>query len=154
MTIFAENPFDFNIMNNGMRYGFVWALAPRHYNDSMDEAATRALLRSVSELIRIRKRHRHILFDGRYCGPEGADGKGDEWVPHSVLQSWDGRGKASVVVNYDNKPVRATVSWPGTEGTRVEVCQPFQKNRSATLPVKIALPPRSCAAVAGMKGRI
>ena len=27
-TIFAENPFDFNIMNNGMRYGLVWAMAP------------------------------------------------------------------------------------------------------------------------------
>ena len=27
-------------MNNGMRYGMVWALAPRHYNDSLDERLT------------------------------------------------------------------------------------------------------------------
>jgi len=148
MTIFSESPFDFNIMNNGMRYGFVWALAPRHYNDSMDEAATRPLSRYVSELIRIRKRHRHILFDGRYCDTEGADVRGGKWVRHSVHQSLDGRGKASVVVNYDNKSARATVSWPGAKGLRVELCQPFQTNRSVTLPARITLPPRSCAVVA------
>ena len=43
-------------MNNGMRYGFVWDLAPRHYNDSVDEPLTRPLAKYVSELIRIRKR--------------------------------------------------------------------------------------------------
>ena len=42
-TIFAENPGDRNVMNNGMRYGFVWALAPRHYNASMDDPLTRPL---------------------------------------------------------------------------------------------------------------
>ncbi len=35
-TIFAESPGDVNVMNNGMRYGLVWAMAPRHYNDSLD----------------------------------------------------------------------------------------------------------------------
>ena len=49
-TIFAENPFDFNIMNNGMRYGLVWAMAPRHYNASMDEAVTQPLSKYVGEL--------------------------------------------------------------------------------------------------------
>jgi hypothetical protein len=54
-TIFGESPGDFNPMNNGMRYGLVWALAPRHYNDSLDEPLQRPLSRYVAELIRIRK---------------------------------------------------------------------------------------------------
>ena len=47
-TIFGESPGDFNPMNNGMRYGLVWALAPRHYNDSLDEPLQRPLSRYVS----------------------------------------------------------------------------------------------------------
>jgi hypothetical protein len=42
-TICAESPGDFNVMNNGMRYVLVWAVQPRHYNDSMDEPLTRPL---------------------------------------------------------------------------------------------------------------
>ncbi len=71
-TIFAENPFDFNIMNNGMRYGLVWAMAPRHYNSSMDEAVTQPLSKYVGELIRIRKKYADILFNGRFKDILGA----------------------------------------------------------------------------------
>ena len=46
-----ELPATFDPMNNGMRYGLVWDLAPRHYNDSVDEPLTRPLARYVSELI-------------------------------------------------------------------------------------------------------
>ena len=65
-TICAESPGDFNVMNNGMRYGLVWAVQPRHYNDSMDERLTRPLSRYVQELIRIRvqTQGRALLRDG------------------------------------------------------------------------------------------
>ena len=75
-TIFAENPGDFNVMNNGMRYGLVWAMAPRHYNESMDEKLTQPLSRYVAELIRIRKKHAAVLFHGRFRDTEGGDGDG------------------------------------------------------------------------------
>ena len=65
-TICAESPGDFNVMNNGMRYGLVWAVQPRHYNDSMDEPLTRRLSEYVRELIRIRAKHRDLLFLGRF----------------------------------------------------------------------------------------
>src|SRR5208282_3177179 len=61
-TICAESPGDFNVMNNGMRYGLVWAMQPRHYNDSMDERLTQPLSRYVQELIRIRGKHQELLF--------------------------------------------------------------------------------------------
>jgi len=44
----------------------VWALAPRHYNDSVDDILTRPLARYVSELIRIRKKYEDLLFYGRF----------------------------------------------------------------------------------------
>ena len=53
-TVFAENPGDFIQLNNGMRYGLVWAMAARHYNDSVEERLTRPLTRYLRELIRIR----------------------------------------------------------------------------------------------------
>ena len=62
-------------MNNGMRYGLVWAVQPRHYNDSMDEPLTRPLSRYVQELIRIRAKHMDLLFLGRFCDTRGAKSK-------------------------------------------------------------------------------
>jgi len=66
-TICAESPGDINVMNNGMRYGLVWAVQPRHYNDSMDERLTRPLSRYVQELIRIRSKHKMCSFWGDFA---------------------------------------------------------------------------------------
>jgi hypothetical protein len=147
-TIFAESPGDINIMNNGMRYGLVWAVAPLHYNDSMDTPQMRPLSRYVQELIRIRARFKDPLFLGRFRDTEGAKVQGGPQVRYSVFESMTGRGKAVVAVNYGNTPATATVDWAGADrGVRVAV--PFQAERDATLPARVELPPRTCAVIAG-----
>lgn len=145
-TICAERPGDFNVMNNGMRYGLVWAVQPRHYNASMDERLTRPLSRYVRELIRIRAKHKQVLFFGRFRDTAGAEVKAGKNVRHSVFEGMNGSGKACVVVNFGNQNTTAEVSWPG--GGEVEILQPFQPDRAAHLPVTLRLPPRTCAVVA------
>jgi hypothetical protein len=148
-TIFAENPGDFNVMNNGMRYGMVWALAPRHYNDSLDEALTRPLSRYVQELIRIRSKHRDVLFHGRFEDTLGADVQGHPDLRHSVFRSAGGEARqACVLVNYGTRPLETSVAWSDASRPRsVEVCQPHAEDRLATLPVTVRLAPQSCAVV-------
>lgn len=133
-------------MNNGMRYGLVWAVQPRHYNDSMDEPLTRPLSRYVRELIRIRSKHKQVLFFGRFRDTTGAEVKAGENVRHSVFEGMEGAGKACVVVNYGNKATTAEVSWPG--GGQVEMLQPFEPDWTAQLPIRLRLPSRTCAVVA------
>jgi hypothetical protein len=147
-TIFAENPGDFNVMNNGMRYGLVWAMAPRHYNDSMDEPVTRPLSRYVQELIRMRGKYKDVLFHGRFRDTEGAEVKAGRNVRYSVFEGMDKPGKACVVVNYGNEEATAEVRWAGGEGREVEVLQPFRKDAVTKLPVTVKLAPRTCAVVA------
>lgn len=147
-TITAERPGDFNVMNNGMRYGLVWAVQPRHYNDSMDEELTRPLSRYVQELIRIRSKHKEVLFLGRFCDTLGADVSGGTHIRYSVFEGMDGRGKACVVVNFGNEEASSEVSWAAGENQKVEILQPFQPDKTAQLPVKLTLPPRTCAVVA------
>jgi hypothetical protein len=128
MTIFGENPADYVQMNNGMRYGLVWALAPRHYNDSMDEALTRPLSRYVQELIRIRRRHAGLLFHGRFRDTLGAEVKAGPEVRYSVFEAGEGAGKAVVVVNFGREPAQVEVNWPGAARQEVEVLIPFQRS--------------------------
>jgi hypothetical protein len=146
-TICAESPGDFNVMNNGMRYGLVWAMQPRHYNDSMDEPLTRPLSRYVQELIRIRTKHREILFHGRFRDTVGAEVKAGENVRYSVFEGMGRPGKACVLVNYGNKEASAEVSWPGGEGHPVEVLKPFHADTVDKLPLRVRLAPRTCAVV-------
>ena len=118
-TIFGESPGDFNQMNNGMRYGFVWDLAPRHYNASVDEPLTRPLARYVSELIRIRKQYADLLFLGRFNDTMGATVDGGANVRYSVFKPLQAgkSGEACVVVNFDSTPQTVTVSLDGVSGT-------------------------------------
>jgi hypothetical protein len=147
-TIFAENPGDFNVMNNGMRYGMVWAFAPRHYMDSMDEPLTRPLSAYVKELIRIRSKHRDLLFEGRFQDGEGATVSRHRDVRYSVFRSAlpEIRRRACVVVNYGDRPRETSVGLSGGS-PRVEVLQPYHEDRVATSPVLIQLSPRACAVV-------
>ncbi len=147
-TICAESPGDFNVMNNGMRYGLVWAVQPRHYNESMDESLTRPLSRYVQELIRIRSKHKEVLFFGRFRDTLGAEVKCGANVRYSVFEGMDKPGKACVVVNFGNEQETAEVTWPGGEGSQVEVLMPFQPDRVQTLPATLRLAPRTCAVIA------
>jgi hypothetical protein len=146
-TICAESPGDFNVMNNGMRYGLVWAVQPRHYNDSMDEPLTRRLSEYVRELIRIRTKHRDLLFLGRFRDTLGAEVRAGKDVRYSVFEGVDKPGKACVVVNYSNEEAGAEVTWPGGEGETVEVLKPFHPEAEDKLPVKVQLAPRTCAVI-------
>jgi hypothetical protein len=147
-TICAESPGDINVMNNGMRYGLVWAVQPRHYNDSMDERLTQPLSRYVQELIRIRSKHKDVLFFGRFRDTWGATVKGSAHVRYSVFEGMDRPGKACVVVNFGDEEATAEVTWPGGEGSQVEVLMPFQPDAVQTLPAPVRLAPRTCAVIA------
>jgi hypothetical protein len=147
-TIFGESPGDFGPMNNGMRYGLVWDLAPRHYNDSVDEPLTQPLARYVAELIRIRKEYERLLFFGRFNDTMGAAVKGDADIRYSVftpLRAGE-TGRACVVVNFGETDESAEVRFDGQNGD-VVIATPFHEDRQATLPLKIIVPPHQLAVV-------
>ena len=147
-TIFGESPGDFNPMNNGMRYGLVWALAPRHYNDSADEILTRPLARYVSELIRIRKQYEDLLFYGRFNDTLGANVQGDADIRYSVFRSTEAEdpSMACVVVNFGDAPESAEVDFPGVSGDIV-IATPFNSERGAHLPVRLSILPHQLAVI-------
>ena len=112
-TVFAENPADFNVMSNGMRYGMVWALAPRHYMASVAERLTQPLASYVSELVRIRTKHRDLLFHGQFMDTDGASIEQHPMLRYSVFGSRDethGR-RACVVLNYGDSEVETRVDF-------------------------------------------
>lgn len=143
-TLFGETPGDYHQMNNGMRYGFVWDLSPRHYTASVDEALTRPLARYVSELIRIRKQYADLLFFGRFKDKMGATVTGDPDIRYSVFDPLqpDSRGRACVIVNFGTVPESAEVHFDGLGG-KVTIATPFEPDRRAILPVKVTIPPNT-----------
>lgn len=141
-TIFGESPGDINPMNNGMRYGLVWDLAPRHYNDSVDEPLTRPLAEYVSQLIRIRQEFEDLLFFGRFNDTLGATVQGGPDIRYSVFKSMDPKSRdvASVIVNFGDAPESAVLNIDGASG-QVIVAAPDQPDRQASLPLRISIPP-------------
>lgn len=148
-TIFGESPGDFGPMNNGMRYGLVWDLAPRHYNDSLDELLTRPLARYVKELIRIRTKYQDLLFHGRFNDTFGAKVTGGAALRYSVFQPMGAADKrrALVVVNFGDRDEAAGANFDGGAGHEVEISAPFEEDRKGSLPVQLTIPPHRCAVV-------
>ncbi|MBS1815283.1 MAG: hypothetical protein JSS87_10445 [Acidobacteria bacterium] len=148
-TIFAEGPGDINVMNNGMRYGLVWDIAARHYNESADEKLMRPLSQYVAELIRIRKQYEDLLFLGRFNDTIGAQVTGDHALRYSVFNALDtaNHDRAVVVVNYDDKPETATVNIPEASGQMVEISTPFEKTRTVTIPALVTVGPHRCTVI-------
>jgi hypothetical protein len=147
-TIFGESPGDIGPMNNGMRYGLVWDLAPRHYNDSVDEPLTRPLARYVSELIRIRKQYEDLLFYGRFNDTMGATVHGGADLRYSVFRPFDAgsKSRACVVVNFGDSPETAEVKLDDESG-EVTVATPFHPDQKTTLPAQITIPAHQLAVV-------
>lgn len=149
-TIFGESPGDFDPINNGLRYGLVWALAPRHYNDSLDESLTQPLSRYVSELIRIRKRHVGLLFFGRFNDVLGATVTGNpESIRYSVFSPKDVNAvaRACVIVNFGDQVESVDVAITGKDGISAEIDSPFQREKVATLPARLSVPPHRAMVV-------
>jgi len=148
-TIFGESPGDFGPMNNGMRYGLVWDLAPRHYNDSIDEPLTQPLARYVKELIRIRTRHQDLLFHGRFNDTLGATVTGSADVRYSVFQPMEtaDRRRAVVAVNFGDRDEMVGVNFDGGAAHEVEISAPFEEDRKGSLPLRLVIPPHRCAVV-------
>jgi hypothetical protein len=141
-------------MNNGMRYGFVWAMAPRHYSASLDESLTQPLSNYVKELIRIRKKYADILFTGRFMDTIGAKVQCGVNSRFSVFEPMnDTMRKAVVVVNFDNKEDEMEVTIENAKSGKAELCIPFQNDRIVQLPAKIKVPPRTCAVVVEVSER-
>jgi Domain of unknown function (DUF6259) len=147
-TIFGESPGDFGPMNNGMRYGLVWDLAPRHYNDSVDEPLTRRLAGYVEELIRIRKEFESLLFFGRFNDTMGAKVQGGADIRYSVFEPLDSArtGRAAVIVNFGDAPEDAAVQLDGMSG-EVTIAAPDQPDRKAELPLDLTIPPHRLVVV-------
>jgi hypothetical protein len=147
-TIFGESPGDWAPMNNGMRYGLVWDLAPRHYNDSVDEKLTQPLAKYVSELIDLRKKYEGLLFFGRFNDMLGATVAGGPWIRYSVFTSFtpnDGK-RACVVVNFGDTPEQAEVALDGEAG-EVTIARPGETDEKTSLPVTVEIPPHRLAVV-------
>jgi hypothetical protein len=123
------------------RYGLVWDLAPRHYNDSADEPLTRPLAHCVSELIRIRKEFEDLLLFGRFNDTIGATVQGGPDIRYSVFNSMDPSKKdiGSVVVNFGDTPESAALSIDGASG-EVTIATPDQPDRQASLPLRVSIP--------------
>jgi hypothetical protein len=145
-TIFGESPGDFGPMNNGMRYGLVWALAPRHYNDSADETLTRPLSLYVHELIRIRTKYQDLLFHGKFNDTLGAEVTSDPDIRYTVFTSMDknDQRRAAVLVNFGDQDENAALTFPGLEKQQLEVAAPFEAERKISQPARITIAPHTC----------
>jgi hypothetical protein len=140
-------PFEYQVVNNAMRYGYQIFVANRHICGSMNDPAMRPLSAYIREVLRIREELRDVVYEGEFLDILEARVTHDpEIFFNTHRHSLTGK-RACVLVNHGTAAGHAEVSFEGNAGGRARLYRPYAATESVRLPVRVALPPDRLAVV-------
>lgn len=146
-AIAVNQPYDFNVVNNAVRFGYQLLIGPAHYTASMQHKPMRKLSAYIGEILRIREELKDTVFLGEFLDILQVYVEAPEDIKFSVHRN-PGTGKrACVLVNFGDVSHQALVSFEGNSGGAVRIYQPFEKVRLGKLPSDVLLPSERLAIV-------
>ena len=138
----VRQPYDYNIVNNAVRYGFCLNIAPGKFTSFMGDPLYRPLCTYIREVQRIRKSLKDTIWLGEYLDTLEAvvDGPAAD-TRYCVYRNPQSGKRAAVLVNFAAAPREVTIrSFSGNPGGPVRLYQPFKEQASGRLPLTIRIP--------------
>jgi hypothetical protein len=145
-TFPVVQPWDYNNVNNAIRYGYQLLLGPIRYSTSMADEQMRPIASYIAELLSIRDELKETIFLGDFLDVLEASIEPSPGLKYNVHRH-PGTGKrACVVVNQGLAPLETRVAFEGGGGP-VRVYRPFESARAARSPVALTVPGERLAIV-------
>ncbi len=151
----VNQPFSYNAVNLLVWQGCAMLVGPGHYTASMNDALWRPLSAYIKEVQRIRQCLKDTLFLGQLLEMQATAVHGPfaehEDARWSTFRNNETGKRACVLVNLSDELLEAdsVVLADNTDGA-VTVCQPFEQDQTAQLPVTITVPPERLVVLAEM----
>jgi hypothetical protein len=144
----VSQPYDYNIVNNAMRFGYQLFIGPAHYTSSMKYGPMRGLSEYIREAIRIRGELIDTIYRGDYLDPREVLVEKDDDIAFGAFKNPKTGKKACVLVNFGRAPNTAKVSFAGNHEAEAVIHEPFKEARTEGLPIALVIPPERFAVVA------
>jgi hypothetical protein len=146
-TFAAVQPWDYNNVNNAIRYGYQLLVGPVRYSRSMQDEQSRELSRYIAEVIRLREELKETIFLGEFLDTLEGCVQAGENVRYNTHRHPRTGQRACVLVNLGETPADATVAFAGNPEGQARLYQPFQPVAGKPLPVRVTLPGERLAIV-------
>jgi len=149
----VTQPYDYNVVNNAVLFGYNLLVGPAHYTASMGYKPMKRLSAYIKEINRIRGELIDTVSLGEFLEKEQVRLEG-QFATHgharwSVYRNLQTGKRACVLVNLGIIPLEASVAaFEGNDKGEVSIYQPFEETRSAKLPVTVTSPPEQVLIVA------
>jgi hypothetical protein len=134
-------PFDYNVVNNALRFGYQIYVTPATHLVSMDDPAYRPLSTYIREILRLREELRDTVFMGEFLDTLEAQVDAPEAVKYNTHRNPQTGARACILVNFGGEPVQAGVAFDGKPGGAVKIYRPFEEVVEARTPVTVTIPP-------------
>ena len=133
-SMFVCQAYDYNEINNAVRYGYQLYVGPGRYMASMADEQTRPLAEYVREVLRMWDGLRETIIDGEFLDKEGVRVEAPLPVKFSVHRNRRTGQRACVLMNAGDEAAEARVEFVGGEGKGATVHDPGHEARKAELP--------------------
>jgi hypothetical protein len=145
----VSQPYDFNVVNAAVRFGYQLLIGPGNYTKGMDYPPMRGLGRYIEPVNALRRELADLLILGTFEDGHGATVEHGPDVRYATHRAASGR-RACVIVNYGGDPQMGVVrELAGAAAVRVH--EPSAPARNAELPVELEIPGERLCVVEGLE---
>ena len=143
-TMAIEQPFDYNLANSAIRFGYALLVAPGHFTASMHDPLWQPLSRYIQELERLRRGLHDIIFRGQFQDRAGVRIDVAPPLAFSVHARPDDGRRACIMVNPGTKADQAVLAEFRDAATPVvRIYRPFADPVDAECPITLDIPGNS-----------
>jgi hypothetical protein len=139
-TLAVTQPFDFNVVNNAVRFGHQMLIGPAHYTASMADRRMARLSAYIREVLRIRAELADTIFYGEYLGQGGSQVDAPADVYYAVHRNPLTGARACVLTNLGAQAAPFSVAFTGPAATSATIYRPFEPTERAAGPIAGTIP--------------
>ena len=144
---FVCQAYDYNDVNNAVRFGYQLYLGPGRYTVSMADEQTKPLSEYVREVLRIWEELRGTIFDSEFLDQEGVSAQCPSHIRYSTHRNPVTGQRACVLVNCGDVTGDVSLAFEEKDHGVVRVYQPFCEPVTTKQPVALTIDPERLAIV-------
>jgi len=147
-TFAAVQPWDYNNVNNAIRYGYQILVGPIRYSTSMADEQMREITAYIAEVLRLRDDLKETIFLGEFL-----DVLEVSVCPHPNLKYNTHRNprtgkRACVLVNQGMESLETCVTFERSGGQQLRIYRPFEPVTCGASPASVNVPAERLVIVA------
>ncbi|NJD04289.1 MAG: hypothetical protein FIA99_17220 [Ruminiclostridium sp.] len=135
-----SQPYDYNIVNNAMRYGYQMFIGPAHYTSSMEYKPMRALSEYIGEALRIREILKDTIYTGKFLDTLQVKVTGHDDVKFNTHLNPQNGERACVLVNFGDCAHEVTVNFDGKTDGSACLYEPYKEAKKMSIPATFTIP--------------